>query len=276
MVKVLVIGHKGEVGSALYELAKSVHDVQGLDPKAPEETIGDAKFDVIQIAMPYGPDFMFWVKYFATGLFQRSDTLIIVESTVPPGTIRKLTDEVGRHFVHSPVRGLHKSMKRDLLRFVKYVASYDQECTGRAIAYYQTLGMEARAMRSPLETEYAKLFSLAYYGALIALHQTFYEICRNENVSYWDAVLEFSETYRLGYEYKWPRPLFFPDVIDGHCVLPAIKMLKDTTQNPRLYDFMHAIEQVDAEHREFVKKIPFHVNDMEAMRRHIENSFPDY
>jgi len=61
--------------------------------------------------------------------------LVIIHSTVPPGTTRKVFERCGCRVVHSPVRSVHESLehtKWELKPWTKYVGGADVEAAEAA------------------------------------------------------------------------------------------------------------------------------------------------
>src|SRR3972149_73322 len=105
----LILGHRGEVGSALLKLfvSSAKEKVMGVDFKSPE-TLSNIKesFDVVHVCIPYGNDFISEVKRYSG-----KAKLTIIHSTVPIGTSRSLGA------VHSPIRGVHPNLFTSLQVF---------------------------------------------------------------------------------------------------------------------------------------------------------------
>ena len=91
--------------------------------------------------------------------------LVIIHSTVPPGTTRRVFERCGCRVAHSSVRGVHDSlehMKWELKRWTKYVGGADAEAAEAACEHLEKLGLKTKVLKSSLETELAKLFETTY------------------------------------------------------------------------------------------------------------------
>ncbi len=228
--KVLVVG-LGEVGRPLYELLKECGKflVYGLD-------IDEAKMSsVIQESIPGEVDVMHicipcfsqdeFVNVVAYYVKQFKPKLLIVNSTVPPRTtidVHKNCD--GCLVAHSPVRGVHKSfehMKRELRRWTKYVGGVDIESGDAACKHFEMAGFKTKVLKSPVETELAKLFETTYRAWMIACFQEMHRISRRFGANF-DEVVDFLEdTHRV----RFDRPIHFPAVIGGHCLIQNAELL---------------------------------------------------
>jgi len=227
--KVLVVG-LGEVGLPLYKLLRECGKflVYGLDiNEARMSSIGQKgvpdKVDVIHICIP-----CFNQDEFANvvaGYAKRFEPkLLIVNSTVPPGTTQQIHELCGCLVAHSPVRGVHKSlehMKWELKRWTKYVGGVDAEAGEAACKHFEMAGFKPKVLKSCLETELAKLFETTYRAWMIACFQEMHRISRRFEADFNDAVDFLEGTHRV----RFDRPVMFPGVIGGHCLIPNIELL---------------------------------------------------
>src|SRR5215469_3101767 len=111
---VLVVG-LGEVGGPLLEVLQEAHPAAGRD-------IEDRAFQGVQIlhlCFPFGSEFISAAVGYAE-LYQPE--VVVVNSTVVPGTTRMIEEKTGVAAVYSPVRGKHARMAEELRRYRKFVA----------------------------------------------------------------------------------------------------------------------------------------------------------
>ena len=274
--KVLVVG-LGEVGRPLFELLKECgkFEVYGfdLDEKkmrdvGQSEDVLPHSIDVMHVCVPCTgkEDFVNIVVGYVERFKPR---LVIINSTVAPGTTNEIYRRVnGACLVaHSPVRGVHKGvdyMKWELKRWTKYVGGVNEESAEKAKAHFEKLGLKTKVLESCLETELAKLFETIYRAWMIACFQEMHRISRHFGADF-DSVVDFIEDTHL---VRLDRPVMFPGVIGGHCIIPNVKLLL------RIYDseFLRLIlksnnerekEIVDEAIGEEVKKIKKRVEVLE-------------
>jgi hypothetical protein len=219
----LIIG-LGEVGAALGEVLERRSPVLRHDIE-PREF--DAPIGVMHICIPFrtGAEF----EEVVCGYTKRFDpSLIIVNSTVLPGTTGALARRTGKPVAYSPVRGKHVHMAKDLLRYVKYVAAASDETAARAQHHFEAAGMKTRRMKRPETLELAKLAETTYFGVQIAFAQDLDRYARRVGAEYEEAINFFEEIDFL------PRTRYFPGVIGGHCVIPNIQLLRRLAASPLL------------------------------------------
>src|SRR5215469_4532755 len=99
---VLVVG-LGEVGGPLLEVLRRGHPAAGRD-------IEERAFHGVQIlhlCVPFGPEFLSVAVDYAE-LYQPE--VLVVNSTVVPGTTRAIQEKTGIAAVYSPLRGKHARM----------------------------------------------------------------------------------------------------------------------------------------------------------------------
>ncbi len=76
-------------------------------------------------------------------------------------------------------------------------------------------------MSSPEATELAKLTETTYFGLLIAWAQEVQRYCKKLGLDY-DEIVSFYKEINF-----FPPVEYFPGFIDGHCVIPNLRILKD-------------------------------------------------
>jgi len=227
--KVLVVG-LGEVGLPLYELLKECGKflVYGFDVdetkmssiaqgNIPEEV------DVMHICIPCSSQNKF-VNVVVGYVKRFKPKLLIVNSTVPPGTTQKIHGGCGCLVAHSPVRGMHKNlehMKWELKRWTKYVGGVNAEAGEAACKHLGMAGFKPKVLTSCVETELAKLFETTYRAWMIACFQEMHRISKHFEADFDDIVDFLEDTHRV----RFDRPVMFPDVIGGHCLIPNTELL---------------------------------------------------
>jgi len=220
----------GEVGRSLFELLKESKkfEVYGWDvdeKKMQDVQQGGLPKEVDVLHICYGcRDQESFVKATVDYMRRFRPELTIINSTVPPRTTEKVHTLSGGRIVHSPVRGTHKtreSMKRYLLFLTKYIGGVDYESARLARKHFEMAGLKTKVLKSPVETELAKLFETTYRAWMIACFQEMHRISRLFGAKF-DEVVDFLEdTHRV----RFDRPIHFPDVIGGHCLIPNVELL---------------------------------------------------
>ncbi|MEM3458320.1 MAG: GDP-mannose dehydrogenase [Candidatus Bathyarchaeia archaeon] len=227
---VLIVG-LGEVGGALFELFRESgkFEVHGFDlnTEKMQEITGTTELpkavDVMHICYPCTKQETF-VKVTIDYIKKINPKLTIIESTVPPLTTQKIYEATKSHIVHSPIRGMHQSletMKRDIMFWSKYVGGFTKEATERAKKHYERLGLKVKILKSPVETELAKLFETTYRAWMIACFQEMHRISLCFNADFDEVVDMLEDIHRL----RLNKPIHYPDVIGGHCLIPNTELL---------------------------------------------------
>jgi len=105
----VVIG-LGEVGKTLFEIIKEKYsDAIGVDINPVDI---NEEVDVMHVCIPFSNKFSdITINY----INKYKPELTVINSTVIPGTTRKLIEETNSKIVYSPVKGIHKRMKDDML-----------------------------------------------------------------------------------------------------------------------------------------------------------------
>lgn len=228
--KVLIMG-LGEVGNALFDLFKKSgkFDVYGFDlekekmRKIAGETKPPREVDVLHICYPCIDQKRF-VQMTLHYIKIHRPKLTIIESTIPPGTTRKIYTQSKLPLVDSPIRGMHKSlesMKKDICFWKKYVGGTTQKAADEARTHFETVGLKVKVLKSPLETELAKLFETAYRAWMIVCFQEMHRISRHFGADFDQVVDMLEDIQRVDLN----KPLHYPDVIGGHCLIPNTELL---------------------------------------------------
>lgn len=229
-VRVLIVG-LGEVGHSLFDLFKESgkFDVYGvdIDEEKTRTITGKAEqpvnIDVMHICYPYTKQDKF-VQTTLNYIEEFNPKLTIIDSTVPPGTTRKVFDSSKSPMIHSPIRGMHASletMKKDILFWTKYIGGTSKEASEAAQKHFEKLGLKVKVLKNPEETELAKLFETTYRAWMIACFQEMHRISRHFGADFNDVVDMLEDIHRL----RLNKPLHYPDVIGGHCLIPNTELL---------------------------------------------------
>ena len=229
---VLVVG-LGEVGLPLFELLKQSNKFDlycwDIDKEKMQDSQQDnlpKKVDVMYICYRCGKQADF-VNITENYVKKFNPELTIINSTVPPGTTKRIHKLLGGHVVHSPIRGMHESraiMKRDMLFWTKYIGGVDTESSELARRHFEELGLKTKILKSSIDTELAKIFSTTYRAWMIACFQELHRISRAFGADF-DQVTDFLEdTHKV----RFDRPVHFPGVIGGHCLVSNSELLLES------------------------------------------------
>ena len=212
--KVIVIG-QGEIGMPLFDLIKGEYETIGVDI---DHVNADGKCDILHICFPF--DSYNFVDSCVDYIAKYRPSLTIINSTVSPGTSRRVYDLSNSPVVHSPIRGKHVKMKNDLLYYAKFIGGINQQDSKKAAKHFESIGLKTKILSSPEATELTKLTETTYFGLLIAWAQEVERYCEKLSLDY-DEVVSFYKEINL-----FPVK-FFPGFIDGHCVMPNLRILKN-------------------------------------------------
>ena len=222
--KILVVG-LGEVGGALAVVLERAHEGvlrHDIEPQGFSDAIA-----VMHICIPYQSHRQFETA--TLGYIKRfQPRLTVINSTVVPGTTRRIRRQSGARLAYSPVRGKHARMAEDLLRYRKFVAAEDESVAAEAEKHFRTAAMKTRHILNPDTLELAKLAETTYFGIQIAFAQELNRFAQQTGADYDEAVDFFEEIDFL------PRARYYPGIIGGHCVIPNIHLLKQVVRSPLL------------------------------------------
>jgi UDP-N-acetyl-D-mannosaminuronate dehydrogenase len=150
--------------------------------------------------------------------------LVIIDSTIMPGTTMAVHDLCSCHVAHSPIRGVHENperMKWEIKRWRKYVGGANAESAKAARRHLEKLGLKTRVLKSCTETELAKLLETTYRAWLIACFQEMHRISGSLKADFVGVMDFLEDTHRV----RLDRPIMVPGVIGGHCLIPNTELL---------------------------------------------------
>jgi len=218
----------GEVGKAIARFYKNPK-IKDLNTKEP---LG--RLDVLNVCIPYSKDFIEIVR---KEINNSKPDLTIIHSTVPVGT----TEKFGRRVIHSPIRGVHPHLYKQIKSFTKYIGADDIQDGLIAELHLNSLGIKTDIFTPARTTELGKLLSTAYYGLCIAYHGEAKKMCDKAGVDFNEAMTYFNKTYNDGYRKTGMpyvvRPILFPppkNKIGGHCITQNASILKRFYKSPAL------------------------------------------
>ena len=253
-VLILGLGEIGHTLFGLYSAAKENFTVYGLDLdmekmralKQNKDTI-PAKIDTLQVCLPCGS-----LEKFADvvkGYSERyKPKLVIINSTVPPGTTLKVAASCKCLVAHSPSRGVHiteEHMIWEMKRWTKYVGGADATASKAAKLHFEKIGLKVKVLKSCRETELAKLFETTYRAWMIACFQEMHRISRAFDAEFDEAVDFLADTHKE----RLDRPIMFPGVIGGHCLIPNTELLLKSYDS----DFLRLILESNEKRKEEIK-----------------------
>jgi len=230
-MQILVVG-LGHVGKPIYELFKGKYDqVAGLD-------IGISKgkvtppVDFLHICFGYGDSF----EKDTLGYIQEYNPRItVIESTVPVGTTRSIFEKTRRPVFHSPIKGNEKDgMMWGLLNYTKFIGSPDKSLQSKAEElqeHFKSAEVKALLAGDSNSTELAKLLETTYYALMIAFFQEIDRMCTSLKADF-EIVSKFQALTTQESGHRHLRPVFYPGIIGGHCLIPNAQLLESEYDSP--------------------------------------------
>lgn len=214
--KHLIIG-SGEVGRALYNVLKKHYRVFIRDK---DDKLED-KFDILHICYPSIKNF---VKISKDYIKKYKPSLVIIHSTIPVGTTKKIASFA----VHSPIRGIHPHLEKGIKTFVKYFGGKKAK---EAAKIFSKIGIKTLAFKKPEITELIKILDTTYYGWNIIFNKEVKKICDKYKLDFNEVYTIPNKDYNNGYKKLGMlhviRPVlkYMPGKIGGHCIISNCHLL---------------------------------------------------
>jgi UDP-N-acetyl-D-mannosaminuronate dehydrogenase len=262
MQNVLVVG-LGEIGGTVFSVLKESNKfkIYGIDfdkkkmeeynakePQSESKNSPSNELDVLHICIPV-PNKNKLIEITKRYIEKYHPKLTIINSTVPIGTTMELQKVCGGLVAHSPCRGVHKNkeyMKKEFSRWTKYVGGATPEAGIAAKEHFDMAGLKTKILANCNDTEFAKLFETTYRTWMIVFFQKMNRLARKYSALSPDLKIDFDETVDFiedTHQIRHDRPVMFPDVIGGHCLLPNSKLMLEELEPEMLNLIMESNEK---------------------------------
>ena len=168
--------------------------------------------------------------------------VVIIHSTVKPGTTKTIQEKFSMPILFSPVRGVHKRFLNDIKKYTKFISFDGAEIDSKIRIDLEKRFEKIDWMSTTKTAELAKiLVDTTYYGWLINYAQITKMICEKENVDF-DEMWKFADEI---HENLGNRPKMFPGIIGGHCVIPNLNLVE--------YENLEIIKKINEMYEKFKK-----------------------
>ena len=168
--------------------------------------------------------------------------VVVIHSTVKPGTTKTIQERLSIPILFSPVRGVHRRFLDDIKKYTKFISFNGTEINSKIKKDLENRFEKVDWMSTTKTAELAKiLVDTTYYGWLINYAQITKMICEKENVDF-DEMWKFADEI---HENLGNRPKMFPGIIGGHCVIPNLNLVE--------YENLDIIKKVNEMYEKFKK-----------------------
>lgn len=168
--------------------------------------------------------------------------VVVIHSTVKPGTTKTIQERSSIPILFSPVRGVHRRFLDDIKKYTKFISFDNTEINSEIKKDLENRFEKVEWMSTTKTAELAKiLVDTTYYGWLINYAQITKMICEKENVDF-DEMWKFADEI---HENLGNRPKMFPGIIGGHCVIPNLNLIE--------YENLDVIKKINEMFEEFKK-----------------------
>jgi len=210
----------GEVGSTLFELlVQRGFNCVGIDSdkskcKNYSENIPIENPEYLHVCLP--GELNEFIEITTNWINKINDLrVVIIHSTVKPGTTKNLQDKFDLPVLFSPVRGVHRRFLDDIKKYTKFISSDKAEISPEIKLELEKRFQKIQWMSTTKTAELAKiLVDTTYYGWLINYAQITKMICDKEKIDF-DEMWKFADEI---HENLGNRPKMYPGIIGGHCL----------------------------------------------------------
>jgi UDP-N-acetyl-D-mannosaminuronate dehydrogenase len=223
-----VLGY-GEIGSAMARIAQEA-GYQIYIRELDYDTLKGKQIDYLYINIPEKRNKEF-IEIVALNIREFSPKLTIINSSITPGTTRKIFALTKSPIVHSPVIGLHPNLYTSIKKyFRKVVAPIDSKSRKLAEEHFRKLGLKVEFFTKPENSEASKLLDLIYFAWNIVFCKWVNQMCNDQGWDFSEVYKKQNEIYNQGYARLLPnsiRPILIPvpGPITGHCTIPDTELI---------------------------------------------------
>jgi len=168
--------------------------------------------------------------------------VVVIHSTVKPGTTKSIQEKLSIPILFSPIRGVHRRFLDDIKKYTKFISFDDANIDSKIKKDLENRFEKIDWMSTTKTAELAKiLVDTTYYGWLINYAQITKMICEKENI-------DFEEMWKFAdeiHENLGNRPKMFPGIIGGHCVIPNLDLVK--------YENLDIVKKINEMYEKFKK-----------------------
>ena len=168
--------------------------------------------------------------------------VVVIHSTVKPGTTKTIQERSSIPILFSPVRGVHRRFLNDIKKYTKFISFDGTEINSKIKKDLENRFEKVDWMSTTKTAELAKiLVDTTYYGWLINYAQITKMICEKENINF-EEMWKFADEI---HENLGNRPKMFPGIIGGHCVIPNLDLIE--------YENLDIIKKINEMYEKFKK-----------------------
>ncbi len=214
----------GEIGSAIGRICKE-SGFKVLVRELKYDELKGENIDYFHISIPEKDNNKF-IEIAVKNIKEFKPELTIINSSVTPGTTRKISKLTGLPIVHSPVIGVHPYLYESIKKhFPKIIGPVDKKSGELAKRHLKSLGLKIKMYTTSEDSEAAKLLDLVYYAWNIIFCKWMKEVCDKKGLNFDEVYIQQNQIYNEGYKKLRPnviRPILKPlkGPIGGHCTIP--------------------------------------------------------
>lgn len=221
---------KGEIGSAMGRICEEA-GYEVFVREIDYDELKSKKIDYLHVSIPEKDNSKF-VKIVSDTIKELNPKLTVINSSITPGTTRKIFNITKKPIVHSPVLGLHPNLYISIKKyFEKVVSPINLKSKKLALRHFKELGLKTVFFRKPENSESAKLLDLVYFAWNIIFCKWMNEYSKDNNLDFDEVYTKQNQIYNKGYSKLLPntlRPILIPmpGPISGHCTIPDTELIE--------------------------------------------------
>ena len=225
MERRIVIGHKGEIGSAISNIFNSTVRID-IDLHYAVNEGKNVDRSIMHICIPYTDKFIDIVRDYAN---EYKPDLIIIHTTCAIGTTRLLNDNLlDIPVVHASVNCRHPNTEADIRKYDMFVGALSEADGNEACDYIERFGIITYLCDTPESSEFNKIAGTEYCKEMVRFFANIKDLADGDDKLNWKETIAYFENLMRksdGWKRVYRRGNRIDTLISGkHCLISNNKL----------------------------------------------------
>jgi len=189
-MRIGVIGHMGVVGGACFKGLSKHHEVVGYDLKIKKNYEDILSTEMVFLCLPTptnmnGQDLGFVERALKDLVTHKYKGIVVMKSTVIPGSIEKFIKRFDLRFVHNPEFLSADSANDDFDKQKEIIiGGHDEEAIQKVFEVHKPLGVTKAHIGTPTQTELIKYIHNVFLTVKVGIMNELYDVCLSNHCEF--------------------------------------------------------------------------------------------
>lgn len=192
MEKRIVVGYKGEIGQAIFNIFNATFGLDVDNIRYPEHSPnGKVDRTIMHICIPYTSSFIRTVLDYEN---KHKPDIIIIHTTCKIGTTRKINSVLRNTIVvHASVNCRHPNTEADIRKYDMFVGALNEVDGDNACDYIERFGIITYLCDTPESSEFNKIAGTEYCKTIVEFFANLKELVDNDDNLNWKESIAYFE-----------------------------------------------------------------------------------